>query len=171
MYDKKRSSCEEDPPQSTRGLCEPTNIIDVKEQIANNILTNSIKYYKSDYKVNPIINNACLKCEIKFLNVQNISQVKMIQIENNILKSKQHSIFCLVETHENIHKMKTNDDISIRIKTRHQADIPGGGIAVLFNKTQWLINEKVFIEILWLLMFLKARCISFLSYHTCPPIT
>ena len=117
-------------------------MINLQDQIANNIITNSIKYYKPDYKINPNVNNTCLKCEIKFLNVQNISQVKMIQIENNILNSKQHNIFCLVETHENIHKMKTNDNISIRIKTRHQSDIPGGGIAVLFNKSHWVVNER-----------------------------
>ena len=77
-----------------------------------------MKYYKKDIKSNTnkvkqVKDNSLLSFKINFLNVQNISQTKMIQIEDYIDKSKNHTLFCAVETHNNIHKIKTSQNKSI----------------------------------------------------------
>ena len=86
------------PQQQPSNLTGPNNSEDY-----NNLIRNSIKYYKRDQEKadNFVYNKALLN--IKFLNVQNISQQKTIQIEDNIIRNLTNTLFCAVETHNNIH--------------------------------------------------------------------
>ena len=117
------------------------NIVIHKEnKIVNQPSKNITNVNKSDKSITKKqINNIF---DINLLNVQGLSQPKMIEIEQ-LLCVNDTSIFCLTETHQTRNTIKMNDDIQILSKMRNIKEKKGGGLMLLWNKNNGIKIEKI----------------------------
>ena len=78
---------------------------------------------------------------IILLNVQCISQVKMLEIEEYLYNSENINLFCMLETHQKRNTIKRRDKTRNITKMRNLSDRKGGGMEIL-----WIENENIEIE-------------------------
>ena len=86
-----------------------------------------------EYKTKSSISD---KVFIKLLNVQCLTQQKMIEIEDHMNLSCDNSIICLIETHQKRKTIKISDGIDSLHKMRDVSDKKGGGILTIWRKSQ-----------------------------------
>ena len=78
---------------------------------------------------------------INLLNIQGLTQVKMVEIEDFIKNKESCNIFCLTETQLKRNHIKTSPNVNYIHRMRKLNDKKGGGLSII-----WKNNEKVFIE-------------------------
>ena len=79
--------------------------------------------------------------EINMLNVQCLTQVKMIEIENFLLNSNNPNIYLLIEKHQTRKSIKINNDIKTLNKMRDISDKKGGGFMIAWKDSVIDIEE------------------------------
>ena len=86
------------------------------------------------------------------LNVQCLTQVKMIQIQDFVDKSENIHIFCMVETHLTRDSIYRNANIKTISKMRSIKDRKGGGLQILWKENDDLLIEEVKTDAIDLMM-------------------
>ena len=71
--------------------------------------------------------------QVLFLNVQGLTQSKLIEIEKEVINDKTR-IICLVEMHQLRDNLYFSNNIGYTAKYRNEDDKKGGGILLLWNK-------------------------------------
>ena len=82
--------------------------------------------------------------EICLLNVQGLSQTKMTEIESLLTSPSKFRIFCIIETHQLINKMRIADNTEEIHSFRDKNDKKGGGLQILWKNISGI--DKVNIE-------------------------
>jgi len=88
-----------------------------------------------------IIDQTETNINIKYINIQGLSKQKMGEVEMMMEEDVGNKVFLLVETHQKIDKIETNENLSKIVNMREMSDKKGGGMMALYKKQDVEIVE------------------------------